>query len=1109
MVSVPTSEMLQLVSSHMGDFPVISEDHCPKGSLQNRGADTEAQGAAVVQATTSVLAPQCLPSSPPQTPVQTMSVKSSKLRTPAMLQPRPQTILPIQPQQMKTIPVQTHGIPVQTQTFPMQTQPLSVQTQSQAQNVMFASNLTHGSQTHFIPNSVVYHQSPSTGFQVLQPQVQNIVTSPSVQPITFQPQSVLASASSAIQTVSQPVQQVLVHQPQLIKTDPLVLAALKADGTQVLSTMQSPGSITTLTAPIQTTTLQVPTLMGGNILTTLPVMMGDGDKMPIKHLASVACHSGAVAMSGPDHGSGLVMAAGSGLVKEGERRSTHNIIEKRYRSSINDKIVELRDLVMGSDAKMHKSGVLRKAIDHIKYLQQANRKLRQENLILKMAKRKNKSVHLIKDMEMKPERLMMSPPTSDSGSSPPYRTSPYCVDSEPESPLPEGERTKGEPDSPVSSLGVMDRSRLLLCAFTFLCLSMNPLPSLLGLGEQGGTAWPSVESGNGPSRTILGLHIPTQSFVAWLGHLLPWVCMWLLSGVGAVCGCVRVLYLWEPVTPLHSPQSVCFWRHRKQADLHLYRGDYAAADASLQTCLSLLSRALPATCVDLACSLCWNLIRYCLFWPAPLRWLIRRTGGRQEWEQSQMSSRDAALVYHRLSQLQLTGKLPRRSSLWGLSVSLNAVNLSETAQGKVPRGQQAEIYVTAAIALRVVLGHHFSFLPGYLLSCAQNVAFPSNSKPQPDWLLWLFTPLGQEFFLHCDWSVKSGNLGEMYTSPRDPANPIAQLHRCFCEKLLERAMEPLCRPLRGTEKAIGAWWSGPGEFPNALEFLQLLNSCTTDMAINSPTSFATPTLDDPVCQWWALVLKAVILWLRGKDEAAVMPLLADAERMPRVLHTLGHPLPKAMYQLCKAVRLNLSTQKHEASVLCLSCCDWASRHLHTSISLPSAGADSTLDKGVELLACDSLLTLRTIVWERNGPQGETGWVPCSQLAGFQRDLSSLRRLSQSYKTAQDKLFLHETTVRLMAGASPTRTHRMLELTLRRRANRLSEGDGAIGDWERAHAILLACRHLPLPLLAPSGQRTLLLAEARRTLERMGDQRSLRDCQQVLFRLGGGTTISAS
>uniref|UniRef100_A0A8C9W9C9 Sterol regulatory element-binding protein 2 n=1 Tax=Scleropages formosus TaxID=113540 RepID=A0A8C9W9C9_SCLFO len=1077
-VSVSSLEMLQFVSSQAGDFPAMFEDHCPGGSLRNGGADAEAPSPAVLQSTFPVPRPQCLLISPPQTPVRAVPAKHPKPRPPAMLQPRPQPIL--------------HGVPVQTQSFPVQTQPLSVHAQAQAQTMMFASSLSRGSQAHFIQNSVLYHQSPSAGFQVLQPQVQNIVTTPPVQPIAFQHHGVLAQAPPTIQTVTQPVQQVLLHQPQIIKTDPLVLTALKPDGTQVLSTVQNPPGITTLTTPIHTTALQVPTLVGGNILTTLPVVVGDGDKVPVQHLPSVTCHSGGVVVSGQDHGGGLV------VMKEGERRSSHNVIEKRYRSSINDKIVELRDLVMGNDAKIHKSGVLRKAIDHIKHLQRANRKLRQENLVLKMAKWKNKSVHLIKDMETKPEGFLMSPPASDSGSSPPHQFHPYCVDSEPESPLLKGELTRGDPDSLSSSLGVMDRSRLLLCAFTFLCLSLNPIPSLLGLGEQGAIAWPSLDGGHGPSRTVLGLHIRTQSFAAWLWHLLPWVCMWLLSGVGAVCGCVHVLYLWEPVTPLHSPKSVCFWRHRKQADLHLYRADYAAADASLQTCLSLLSRALPATCVDLACSLCWNLIRYCLFWPAPLRWLVRRTGGRQEWEQSQTSSRDAALVYHRLSQFQLTG-LPKRSSLWGLSVSLSAVNLSESAQGKVSRSEQVEIYVTAALALRVVLGHHLSFLPGYLLSCAHNVACLCNSRPLPDWLRWLFMPLGQEFFLHCDWSVKSANLEEMYTSQRDPANPIVQLHRRFCEKLLERAVCSLTIVSISLRETSGA-----------LEFLQLLNSCTAETPANTPSfpSSLTPAIvGDPVCQWWTLVLKAVILWLQGDDDAAVMLLLTDAERMPRALNTLGHPLPKAMYQLCKAVQLSLSTQKNEATLECLSRCDRASRYLHTSISVNNNVSDMY---GVEFLACDSLLTLRTMMWQRgNGPWGEMGHASGSQLAGFQGDLSSLRRLGQSYKTAQDKLFLHKTTVRIMAGASPTRTHQMLEHALRRQTQNHSKADGALGERERAHAILLACRHLPLPLLIPPGQCMLLLAEARHMLERVGDRRSLQDCQQILLRLGGGTSIAAS
>ncbi|KAG0410457.1 hypothetical protein HPB47_012421 [Ixodes persulcatus] len=70
---------------------------------------------------------------------------------------------------------------------------------------------------------------------------------------------------------------------------------------------------------------------------------------------------------------------------KGEKRNAHNAIERRYRSSINDKIVELKNMVVGPEAKLNKSAVLRKAIDYLRYLQNANAKLKQENVALKMA----------------------------------------------------------------------------------------------------------------------------------------------------------------------------------------------------------------------------------------------------------------------------------------------------------------------------------------------------------------------------------------------------------------------------------------------------------------------------------------------------------------------------------------------------------------------------------------------------------------------------------------------------------------------------------------------------------------------------------------------------
>ncbi|KAG9338808.1 hypothetical protein JZ751_025245 [Albula glossodonta] len=1126
-------EMLKFVTNQGDDFPDVFEDQIALGCVRNGAVGALPQvpqtpltpSAAVFQTSPQAPTPSSLPITPSQTPIQASSAQP-QVRSPSLLQPKFQAAAQIQLQQTQAVPLQTQGLTVHSPALLGHTQGLPMQTQ--AQRMMLTQGLTSGPQPHFIHNSLLCHQSPMAGFQVLLPQVQSIVTSPQVLPMTFQHQSVigpsgqtiqaLTTAQPTVQAVSQQVQQVLIQQPQIVKTDSLVLTTLKPDGAQVLPTVQNPSGITSLTTPIQTTALQVPALMGGNILTSMPVVVGGGDKVPIKQLAPPeTLQSGGVEHMGQEQGVGN--GKGIGLdpwdrMKEGGGRNTHNIIEKRYRSSINDKIIELRDLVIGNDAKVQKSGVLQKAIDYIKYMQHMNQKLRRENLALRVAGQKNKCKCL---KEAKAGGVVMSPPASMSGSWSPLLLSPCAVDTEPGSRLLVQEEVRSEADSHVS-VGVGDRSRLLLCALTFLWLSLNPLPSLVGSRSQAGPFWDLAEGRHGAFRTMFSLPSQSQSFAGWLWGLLPWVSVWVLSCVGALWGCVRVLHLWEPVTPLHSPKSVCFWRHRKQADLQLHR-----------SCLSDLSRDLPGSSLDLACSLSWNVIRYCLYWLAPLYWLGCQEGGANE-EEFQTCSCDAALAYHRLSQLQLTGHLPQRSSLWALCLSLSAVNLSDSARGRMPPAQRAEIYVTAAVALRTALGFRFSCLPAHLLRCAEGVSFPSDTKLPPDWLHWLYSPLGKQFFLSCDWSVKFSSQEGVYTSQRNPADPIAQLHRCFCERLLERAVLTLVQPFSctdrdmdtdtdtETETDMDTNQKDSREFLCALEFLQLLSNCTDESLCPSPPFSHPPNhlpapVVDPVCQWWVLVLKAAVHWLQG-DDAAARSLLVEAERMPKTLHILNHPLPKAVLQLCRAIQLSFPPLSGERKQACLSCCGRASGHLRASISVTHHQIGDCLSKGVELLACDLLLTLRTVLWQRGrgGTWGDPGPASSSQLAGFQTDLSSLRRLARCYKQAQHKMFLHETTVRLMAGASPTRTHRLLEHSLRCRGHNLTESteqDCVPGERERAHAILLACRHLPLPVLTPPGHRAHLLAEAQRTLERVGDRRLVRDCQHILLRLSGGATMAAS
>lgn len=130
---------------------------------------------------------------------------------------------------------------------------------------------------------------------------------------------------------------------------------------------------------------------------------------------------------------------------------------------------------------------------------------------------------------------------------------------------------------------------------------------------------------------------------------------------------------------------------------------------------------------------------------------------------------------------------------------------------------------------------------------------------------------------------------------------------------------------------------------------------------------------------------------------------------------------------------------------------------------------------VQLLLCDLLLVTRTNLWQQQ--MGASQQRSCLyqasalELRGFQQDLSSLRRLAQTLRPAMRRVspsplvlagpfipcpqlcslssplqvFLHEATARLMARASPTRTHQLLDRSLRRRG---VQGSKTGGTWGR-------------------------------------------------------------
>ena len=120
-------------------------------------------------------------------------------------------------------------------------------------------------------------------------------------------------------------------QSQLINTDvgQKVVTLTTTPATTVTQTNNSP----TPAAP----PVQVQTVSNANaiVTTTIPVQVVSNDKVPIDRMPSSKLS----------------------IPPKGEKRTSHNAIEKRYRLSINDKIIELKNLVVGEEAKVQYSYV--------------------------------------------------------------------------------------------------------------------------------------------------------------------------------------------------------------------------------------------------------------------------------------------------------------------------------------------------------------------------------------------------------------------------------------------------------------------------------------------------------------------------------------------------------------------------------------------------------------------------------------------------------------------------------------------------------------------------------------------------------------------------------
>ncbi|XP_049791381.1 sterol regulatory element-binding protein 1 isoform X1 [Schistocerca nitens] len=912
------------------------------------------------------------------------------------------------------------------------------------------------------------------------------------------------------QVSSDKVQQVLL-QTQLLKSEPQMTS------TAVMYTTSHVTGSTTSPSPAGTSIHTLVNTANGTILATgIPVVL-DTDKLALNGIAAVT------------------PTTREPKVKE-VKRSAHNAIERRYRTSINDKIIELKNIVVGVDAKLNKSAILRKAIDYIRYLQNANAKLKQENMSLKMSAQKQSLQELLKPESVKSEMFIdgeITPPQSDISS--PSLSPPHSDSSVPPSPENSFEMEMKKEDSDCMhrvSSGMLDHSRMTLCMFMFVVMAFNPFGIVLNKYMstdtdylQPSTVGRTILSDEGSDGGIWSL--TSTSLFLWFFNFIILV------------GCLIKIFVYgDPVMPSKSAASTVFWRHRKQADFDITKGELPAATQELRRCLVAFGQPLPASKLELLSSTAWQILRQLLHRLWVGRWLAKHAGGffadSSTRREAINSARDLSQVYHRLNQLHLVGG--SADGHWtGIMLALSAVNMSEAAAHLLTVEQMADVYVAAALRIKESCPSFMQILNRYYLGLARNVC----RSQVPARLQWLFTSYGHRFVVSGRWIYgPAAAAPSPFSQLGSRADPVACVARAYRDHLLLCALQTLAAPGAGNTPLIGTTSqmseiSEPyrrTQTADVLTYVQLLMEnavAATASKHQHASAFHVTSSEDEVAHWWSGVIGVVAYWMLGEETQAER-LYARVEAMPEILESLADPLPRAMLAAFRARRAALvhcssrspGRRARSSAQHALALCNTAGSLLDESLTYASCRPSDNTVLLAQLLICDCLLETRTSLWEDEMGDVDVNstniTVPVSNavLTGFQRDLSSLRRLAQLVPSALARVFLYEATARMMAGAAPGRTQQLLDRSLRQRHSRGSIICGkdksqqeVSGEREHAMALYLACRHLPAQLLSSPGERAGMLAEAAKTLERIGDRKRLGECYNLMKSLGSSSVTN--
>ncbi|XP_031842037.1 sterol regulatory element-binding protein 1 [Nomia melanderi] len=927
-------------------------------------------------------------------------------------------------------------------------------------NVMLTSPVTESAQQiSCITQQQSQQQKPQQQLQQQQPQLQDVTSVPSrPQRISVTPAPTVFSSQYAIpQNVNFSVQSPVVTIAPVTQQRQLLLPAKLIKSESVVYS-RGAQAVTSTSVPHQIHTL-VNTANGTVLTTGIPVVL-DTDKVQINRL-NTSAHVGVP------------------RVKE-VKRSAHNAIERRYRTSINDKIIELKNIIVGEDAKLNKSAILRKTIDYIRFLQNSNAKLKAENMALKMAAQRQNLRDLLVCGELTPPRSDSSEPSLSPAPAPLSPPSPSSIKDDPDA------LQNIHSTSVLTNTGIRDHTRLTLCGVMFLFLVFNPLGFVF---NNVGRLKSDYINTKLDGRTILNYQDQSE----FENPIWSNVFLWLTNIILLIGGVCRLLLYGDPILSPDSKVFLELHRWRRQAEFNISKNESSQACRDLHQCLQYFGRPYPASRTEAWLATTWQIIRQLLHKLMIGKWILcthKWFSEKTTRQQAEMSAMEIAIIYQHMLCLRLT----EGSKSGTLYLALSAVNYAEAAGETMPKSLLAEIYINAALCFKQSL---FPFIHKYYLGKARILL---SSCEVPSKLKWIMSEEGVRFLILQKWQYGDQSDNE-FTSQNSKADPLSYASRAYRDYLIGHCL----RILTGT--------AGDAHLSSILEYGQsIMASAGVDAGFLCTDKVTVTHCEDEIGLWWGAVLYVAACWRLREDDSQAWSIVESKFPYEKNYQLCNNsngvsPLPYIVLNALQAAKATTKSASmriiDQAGILLEQCLVYYNCKQQSSQNVLLT----------QLWICDWLLEMRTTLWQELDNDLERPSINIS-LGGFQRDLACLRQLCQHIPSTLARVFLYEATARIMAGATPVKTQILLDRSLHHKNSRSSiicgkdrSQEQYSGEREYAVALCLACRHLPALLLASPGERAGMLAEAAKTLERVGDRKRLQECYKLMRQLGPAISVN--